>query len=69
MLNYLETRSLDDEGLLRVPGSSVRLSALQQELDTNFNPDTSPFEGVKSTDVCSLLKLFIRYTNAAVGKC
>ena len=63
MLNYLETNSLDEEGLLRVPGSSVRINALQQELETNYNnsSDSCPFEGFKSTDVCSLLKLFIRY--------
>ena len=61
MLNYLETNSLDEEGLLRVPGSSVRINTLQQELETNlYNSDSCPFGGVKSTDVCSLLKQFIR---------
>ena len=65
MLSYLETNSLDEEGLLRVPGSSVRINSLQQELEANFyNSEGCPFEGVKSTDVCSLLKLFIRYTHS-----
>lgn len=64
MLSYLETNSLDDEGLLRVPGSSARINTLQQELETNLNnPDICPFDGVKSTDVCSLLKQFIRYAH------
>ena len=64
MLNYLESNSLDEEGLLRVPGSSMRINSLQQELETSLNnPDTCPFDRFKSTDVCSLLKQFIRYTH------
>ena len=63
MLSYLETNCLDHEGLLRVPGVTTRLSALQQDLEANYNynPDSCPFEAVKSNDVCSLLKQFIRY--------
>lgn len=63
MLSYLEANGLDHEGLLRVPGATTRLSALQQDLEANYNynPDNSWFEGVKCNDVCSLLKQFIRY--------
>ena len=63
MLCYLEANSLDEEGLLRVPGSATRVSTIQQELEANYcyNPDISAFEGVKSSDVCSLLKQFIRF--------
>ena len=63
MVSYLEANCLDNEGLLRVPGATTRLSALQQDLEANYyyNTDRSPFDGVKSNDVCSLLKQFIRY--------
>lgn len=60
MLSYLESHALDDEGLLRVPGSTGRINALQQELEANYQPDSCSFEGVKPSDVCSLLKQFIR---------
>ena len=60
MLCQLERNSLDDEGLLRIPGSSSRVASLLQELETNFNPEGGNFEGVKSTDICSVLKQFIR---------
>ena len=60
MLSQLEKSSLEEEGLLRVPGAAGRIAALQQELEINFNPEGGNFEGVKSSDICSLLKLFIR---------
>lgn len=51
---------LDDEGILRVPGSSSRLQAQKQVIDSKFNQGEFSFEGLKSSDVCSMLKMFIR---------
>ena len=51
---------MQEEGILRVPGSAARVNALQQELEANFCEGTFSFQGRKVTDVCSLLKHFIR---------
>jgi len=61
MISYLEDEGLNEEGILRVPGSAARISALQQELETLFNEGTFSFVGKRITDVCSLLKQFIRW--------
>ena len=60
MITHLETHCLDDEGILRVPGSSARLQSQKQEIDSKFNQGEFSFEGLKSSDVCSMLKMFIR---------
>ena len=60
MISYLETYCLHEEGLLRVPGHAGRLQASKQEIDSKFNQGDFSFEGMKATDVCSLLKMFIR---------
>ena len=60
MLHYLEGCGMQEEGILRVPGSAARVNALQQELEANFSEGTFSFQGRKVTDVCSLLKHFIR---------
>lgn len=51
---------MDDEGILRVPGSSLRLQTLRQEIESKFSQGEFSFDGLKSTDACSLLKMFIR---------
>ena len=61
MISYLEDEGLHEEGILRVPGSAARINALQQELEASFNEGTFSFEGKRVTDVCSLLKQFIRW--------
>lgn len=60
MIQYLEECGMQEEGILRVPGSAARVNALQQELEANFNNGMFSFQGRKVTDVCSLLKHFIR---------
>lgn len=59
-MSHLEANCLDDEGILRVPGSSSRLQSQKQEIDSKFNQGEFSFDGLKSSDLCSLLKMLIR---------
>ena len=61
MISYLEKHSLDTEGILRVPGSASRVNSLLQDLEASFHMGQFSFSGIKETDICSLLKQFIRF--------
>lgn len=60
MISYLEKQALETEGLLRIPGSATRINSLLQELEASFHLGQFSFSGHKPSDVCSLLKQFIR---------
>ena len=67
ILGYLETEGLYEEGLLRVSGSTARIKAMVDEIESM--PHCEPFSlkkymnskrDCKVTDVASILKQFIR---------
>jgi len=70
IINYLESKSLDCEGILRKSGSSARSKLLKQDMNNRFGSHTvdknlpvssSPtWEDAHPHDVASLLKQFLR---------
>ena len=67
ILSYLETEGLYEEGLLRVSGSTARIKAMVDEIEsmTHGEPFSlkkymSNMRDCKVTDVASILKQFIR---------
>nr|XP_039258806.1 mucin-5AC-like [Styela clava] len=67
-ITFLENNGLQDEGILRVPGSAVRIKNLKQELESKFS-QTSPtvlldskagWNEARTNDVAALLKQFLR---------
>ncbi|KAM7135138.1 rho GTPase-activating protein 18 isoform 4-T4 [Molossus nigricans] len=60
LISQIEEGGLETEGLLRIPGASIRIKNLCQELEAKFYEGTFPWESVKQHDAASLLKLFIR---------
>ena len=61
MISYIEAHALDHEGILRIPGSTSRMNAMLQEMESSFHTGHFSFAGSNCNDVCSLLKQFIRY--------
>ncbi|NP_001007436.1 rho GTPase-activating protein 28 [Danio rerio] len=60
LLAKLEQTGLQTEGILRVPGSAVRVKQLRQELDLHFYDDRFDWDQVHQNDAAALLKMFIR---------
>ena len=60
MVTYLETHALNEEGILRIPGSSAQISTQQQKMEASFIQGTFSFEEAGPIVVSSLLKTFIR---------
>ncbi|KAJ1204277.1 hypothetical protein NDU88_008058 [Pleurodeles waltl] len=60
LLQKLEESGLDTEGILRVPGSALRVKTLRQELEATFYEDNFDWNQVRSNDAAGLLKMFIR---------
>ncbi len=60
MISYLEAHALEQEGLLRIPGSTSRMNYMLQEMEATFHTGQFSFAGSNINDVCSLLKQFIR---------
>ncbi|KAL3887750.1 hypothetical protein ACJMK2_000143 [Sinanodonta woodiana] len=60
ILNYLVKHCLDSEGLLRIPGSVVRIKQLRQDLEEKFYQGTFRWGDVTPNDVAALMKQFIR---------
>lgn len=60
MLSFLEDNGLLEEGILRIPGSLLRINSIIQEIESTFNTGLFSFEGKKCVDVSSCLKQFLR---------
>lgn len=60
LLSKIEETGLETEGILRVPGSALRVKTLRQELEVNFYDGTFDWEQVRHNDAAGLLKMFIR---------
>ncbi|XP_069476794.1 rho GTPase-activating protein 28 isoform X2 [Ambystoma mexicanum] len=60
LLQKLEETGLETEGILRVPGSALRVKTLRQELEATFYEDKFDWNQVRSNDAAGLLKMFIR---------
>ncbi|XP_022106871.1 rho GTPase-activating protein 18-like isoform X2 [Acanthaster planci] len=60
IISYLEENGLDEEGVLRVPGSSARIKQLREEIETLFYEGKFKFEDLRVNDVVGLLKQFLR---------
>ncbi|XP_078543664.1 rho GTPase-activating protein 28 isoform X2 [Lissotriton helveticus] len=60
LLQKLEESGLETEGILRVPGSALRVKTLRQELEATFYEDNFDWNQVRSNDAAGLLKMFIR---------
>ncbi|XP_070534988.1 rho GTPase-activating protein 18-like isoform X2 [Ptychodera flava] len=62
ILEYMEKNCLDDEGILRIPGSSTRMKTLRKDLESQYSSGCHVFKfnNVRSHDVAGLFKLFLR---------
>uniref|UniRef100_A0A8C9V3D1 Rho GTPase activating protein 40 n=1 Tax=Scleropages formosus TaxID=113540 RepID=A0A8C9V3D1_SCLFO len=60
LLSFLEKKGVDSEGILRVPGSQIRIKLLQQKLETTFYTGGFSWDEVSPNDAAALLKKFIR---------
>ena len=67
LLSHMEAHCLKDEGILRIPGHSVRVNGLQQDLEASFNTGGYSFSGIKTSDLSSVLKQFVRYVLVVVN--
>eukprot|EP00742_Colponemidia_sp_Colp-10_P001879 GILJ01002010.1.p1 GENE.GILJ01002010.1~~GILJ01002010.1.p1 ORF type:complete len:482 (-),score=100.20 GILJ01002010.1:399-1844(-) len=55
---YIEDRALDVEGIFRLPGNNLEITALKQRFDEG--EDVNVFEVAEVHNITSLLKLFLR---------
>uniref|UniRef100_A0A8C5QYR6 Rho GTPase activating protein 40 n=1 Tax=Leptobrachium leishanense TaxID=445787 RepID=A0A8C5QYR6_9ANUR len=60
IMNCLEKKGLDVQGILRVPGSQNRIKALKLCLESRFYDGLFSWEDVNPHDASGLLKLFLR---------
>ncbi|XP_071804028.1 rho GTPase-activating protein 18-like isoform X1 [Asterias amurensis] len=60
IIGYLEDNGLDEEGVLRVPGSTARIKQLREEIESAFYDGKFKFEDLRINDVVGLLKQFLR---------
>ncbi len=60
IIGYLEDNGLDEEGVLRVPGSTARIKQLREEIESTFYEGKFKFEDLRINDVVGLLKQFLR---------
>ncbi|XP_077990065.1 rho GTPase-activating protein 18-like isoform X1 [Glandiceps talaboti] len=62
MLEYLEEGCLNDEGILRVPGSTARMKTLKKDLESQYLNGCLEFDfkNYRGHDVAGLLKQFLR---------
>jgi hypothetical protein len=59
MIDLLRLHALRTEGILRVPGSAIRVKNVINEL-TSSNPNDSVLSKLTVNDVADLLKIFLR---------
>ncbi|XP_041468624.1 rho GTPase-activating protein 18-like isoform X2 [Lytechinus variegatus] len=60
LIGYLEIHGLNEEGVLRVPGSSARIKQLREEIERDFYDGKFSFEDLRINDAVGLLKQFLR---------
>lgn len=68
IIGFLEKNGLTDEGILRVPGSAVRIKNLKQDLESRFSQSSqtglldpnADWNEARTNDVAALLKQFLR---------
>ncbi|XP_038051615.1 rho GTPase-activating protein 18-like isoform X2 [Patiria miniata] len=60
IISYLEENGLDEEGVLRVPGSTGRIKQLREEIESLFYEGKFKFEDLRINDIVGLLKQFLR---------
>ncbi|XP_075384046.1 rho GTPase-activating protein 40 [Tenrec ecaudatus] len=60
LLSCLESKGLDMEGILRVPGSQARLKGLEQKLERDFYAGLFDWDELHPNDAADLLKRFLR---------
>ncbi|XP_045151439.1 rho GTPase-activating protein 40 [Echinops telfairi] len=60
LLSCLESKGLDMEGILRVPGSQARLKGLEQKLESDFYAGLFDWAKLHPNDAADLLKRFLR---------
>lgn len=62
LIAFLETNSLRDEGLLRIPGSQQRIKAIREEIEDTYGNCDGCFcwQNQKNNDMATVLKQFLR---------
>ncbi|XP_028405819.1 LOW QUALITY PROTEIN: rho GTPase-activating protein 18-like [Dendronephthya gigantea] len=60
MIAFLENNGINEEGILRVPGSAARIRAMREEIEEKYQECLFSWTGRKTHDVAALLKQFLR---------
>ncbi|XP_061181890.1 rho GTPase-activating protein 18-like isoform X1 [Saccostrea echinata] len=60
MIKFMEQHCLEQEGILRIPGSAARVKQLRQDLEDKFYSGTFSWVDVLPHDAAALMKQFLR---------
>jgi len=60
LIQFLEREGVQEEGILRVPGSVNRIKQLCHDINEQFNSDKFKWEDIRPNDAAGVLKQFLR---------
>ncbi|KAK2179936.1 hypothetical protein NP493_466g05057 [Ridgeia piscesae] len=60
LIQFLTKFALEEEGILRVPGSVTRIKSIREEIEDRFNCGKFSWDDMRPNDIAGLFKQFLR---------